>query len=254
MNNKISSAIDQLLTKGKLVQAGLWQGDKSFQDYKMKVLRNRRLTLDIPQTKDFLASESQPDVEWAEEHFHERIGGIPTNPGVSYKRWPYANFKNGDPYMEGKIFSHTYQERFWPKTANSCVPTSNWGVRYELGDLDDVIKQLKDNPLTRQAYLPIFFPEDTGAKDNIRVPCTLGYYFWIEDNYLHCNYIIRSCDAYRHFRNDIYLTGRLMQHISKKLEVMTGTLDIFIFNFHVFQNDEYMLNKKEQKLQKEYGE
>lgn len=244
--NNIKLALEEMVYSvkeyGIREKAGIWQATELFADQEMFVLRNQFFSipaeLDIPGV----------DKAWADEHFEERVGGEPTNPGESYKRWPYNTFTEGnDPYKDGKTFSHTYQERFWPKQAGPG-PFGPNGIRYELGDLNDVIKQLEDNPLTRQAYLPIFFPEDTGAVHKQRVPCTLGYYFWIENGELHCNYIIRSCDVLRHFRNDVYLTMKLLVYVADKLTIKTGRLNFMAFNLHTFVNDQYALTRKENRI------
>lgn len=267
--NDIGYALDRtiriLQTQGTKKKAGIWQASELFKDQEMLVYTNMFFAIQIPMCYSCLEITGA-DLPWAEQHFQERISGNPTNPGESYKIWPYNNFKGeDDPYMQGQEFSHTYQERFWPKYAarGLDIPNKigkrpedygldiNKGLRYDLGDLNDVIKQLRNNHLTRQAYLPVFFPEDTGAVHKQRVPCTLGYYFWIEEGQVNCNYIIRSCDALRHFRNDVYLTARLMQHIAKELKLSSGTLHFMAFNFHVFVNDLYALNKKEHNLRNE---
>lgn len=237
--------VGDVMNFGEKVKCGIWQANELFSDQEMLVLRRHNLILDIGglDLKDIGA-----DVDWAEEHFQERISGNPTNPGESYKRWPYAQFKDdNDPYKDGKKFSHTYQERIWPKLANAEEKGYYIyeGIRYKVGDLQDVINQLRDNPLTRQAYLPIFFPEDTGAVHKQRVPCTIGYYFWISGGKLHCDYTIRSCDVLRHFRNDVYLTSRLLQYVADQLQLEYGTLAFNSFNSHVFVNDLYALRKRE---------
>lgn len=244
----LSQVIDLLPNSGRLVESGTWQGNDDYQDQKMFVERNLRVLFDI---ENLQLDKIGADLPWAEDHFQERVGGEPTNPGEAYKTWPYA--KQTEEYMDDKVFSHTYQERFWPKLANPEEKGYyvHEGIRYKVGDLQDVINQLRENPLTRQAYLPIFFPEDTGAVHKQRVPCTLGYYFWVEDNKLHCNYMIRSCDALRHFRNDVYLTSRLLIYVANELDLSYGKLHFFCFNLHVFQNDVYALRKKENKLWKE---
>lgn len=237
-----------------------WQGNKDFEGNIMYVLRNFTLSINIPSDIRLLQEETGCDLPWAEDHFQERVSGIPSNPGETYKYWPYHNNLDNSKYKNEK-FSHTYQERFWPKKANNKNPidgseSPNWGIHFQYGDLEDVISLLHNNPLTRQAYLPIWFPEDTfAANENNRVPCTLGYYFWISDGRLHCNYTIRSCDLFRHFRNDMYLTARLMQHIRTKLclladnyKLEVGKLTMFIFNLHLFKNDNYAFAKKENKL------
>ena len=248
VRSSIESIIDTLMKYGKETKSGTWQANALFEDEIMLVRRNVIFPLKIG---DVDLNKLGADLPWAEEHFQERIGGEPTNPGEAYRTWPYAKFKDGeDPYQDGSIFSHTYQERFWPKEAGKRPFL--FGIRYEVGDLQDVINQLKENPLTRQAYLPIFFPEDTGAVHKQRVPCTLGYYFWVEEGVLHMNYTIRSCDALRHFRNDVYLTCRLLQYVAGELNLMVGEVNFIIFNFHVFKNDLFALKKKELKIWKEF--
>lgn len=251
---EVKNILVDLEHKGKISLSGKWQGNDDFHDEKMFVLRNITLKHQLS-TKEKLRDFSGADQPWSEMHFLERINGIPSNPGDTYKFWPYANFdKDNDPYLKGKKFSHTYQERFWPKQANGGVENyldskGDWnhkGIRFEYGDLEDVISTLKNNPLTRQAYLPIWFPEDTWAANNSeRVPCTLGYYFWIEEGKLYMNYTIRSCDAFRHFRNDIYLTGRLLLYVAKQLNLQVGEMTMIIYNIHLFINDIYPFRKKE---------
>lgn len=247
-------SISELLSNGKKELAGTWQATDKFADMKMLVLRNYFFSIEeIDWCKHCLAIESGCDKDWCDLHFRERISGNPTNPGEAYKHWPYH--KNLDESeFKTEVFSHTYQERFWPKSANvSNPPYLHRGLRFQLGDLNDVIEQLIKNPLTRQAVLPIWFPEDTwAANNNQRVPCTLNYYFYVEDDKLHCNYTIRSCDAYRHFRNDLYLTLLLLNYVSLRIKVEPGKLNFLIFNFHIFENDIYNLKKKENKI-RAYG-
>lgn len=269
---RIDQAIQKLKTefiqKNQITEISDWQGNKDFEGEKMHVQRNVIMICDVPRSQNVLQEVTGCDLPWAEEHFKERISGIPSNPGETYKFWPYHNNLDDSKYKE-EIFSHTYQERFWPKEANNKNPITggegpNWGIRFRLGDLDDLIQLLCYNPKTRQAYLPIWFPEDTWAAGNQqRVPCSLGYYFWIEEGKLHCNYTIRSCDLFRHFRNDVYLAARLMQYIESRLHIKlyphnprveVGTLTMYIFNLHLFEKDLYPFSKKENKLQKKIWE
>ena len=123
---------------------------------------------------DTLSSDIKPNLPWADRHFiEERVSGQPINPGETWKLWPWSN--SADKFRtEGEQYNHSYAERYWPKyagltpggklsedTTGKNDPTA--GIRYAYGDLWDVINLLADQPLTRQAYLPVFFPEDTGA-------------------------------------------------------------------------------------------
>lgn len=142
-------------------------------------------------------------------------------------------------------FSHTYPERFWPKYAGGAELPRR-GIRFEYGDLDDVIERLIQNPLTRQAYLPIWGQEDTGAPAKERVPCTLGYLFMIRNRKLHVTYHIRSCDFMRHWRDDVYMAVRLGQWISTRPGLLEhqlemGELTMHIGSFHIFEGDRAMV-------------
>lgn len=245
--------IFNLVKTGVEVPVGVWQAQEIFMDEIMLVKRNIAFTVPLKSGCTPCLLKTGADLPWVEEHFKERVSGVPTNPGEAYKIWPYNTFgSDNDPYMQGKEFSHTYQERIWPREANENVQQQNQGIRYNLGDLQDVINLLAEQPLTRQAYLPIWFPEDTGAVQKQRVPCTLGYYFYMVEETLNMAYTIRSCDAFRHFRNDMYLTMRLLQYVSDILKVKIGELYFTIFNLHIFKNDLYALTKKERKLNNGY--
>ncbi len=198
------------------------------------------LTRDLQVYRD----QIQPNLPWADDHFLERVGGEPINPGVQWAKWPWGNHAGKFRDSNGQ-FNHNYMQRYWPKFAGIekhgyNEGRINEGIRYPYGDLNDVIEQLRKEPTTRQAYLPIFFPEDTGAVHGGRVPCSLGYHFILRNGYLHINYYMRSCEVYRHFRDDCYLTVRLLLHVLDKLEwttVKPGMLTMHITSFHCFKND-----------------
>jgi thymidylate synthase len=93
--------------------------------------------------------------------------------------------------------------------------------------------------------LPVWFPEDTGVVHGKRVPCTLGYHFWMRNNQLSIFYPIRSCDWMRHARDDVYLTVRLLLWVLDQVRtidsswkaVKPGELSMWIGNLHLFIND-----------------
>lgn len=221
--------------------------------------------IEMPEVDGDLADVIKPNLPWAEDHFQERVSGSPLNPPPSASWWPFA--QNGhEAHTEGGLFSHTYPERYWPKCAGDIDLLDidqNRGIRYTYGDLRDVVNLLIRSPMTRQAYLPVWFPEDTGAIDNQRVPCSMGYHFWIRNGLLHCTYTLRSCDFYRHFRDDIYMTGRLLQWVCEEINyarshdpdvtcwpprerpeqqgshpyIDTGFLNVHIFNLHALREE-----------------
>lgn len=227
--------------------ANFWQSQNIVPDHPMAIsyeLRNVILSVDVPPTLVRWQKIVEPNLPWAEDHFLERVSGEPLNPPPSEAWWPHAVKGNAE-HKEGEQFSHTYPERFWPKRAGEFTPVSEegfppiLGIRYYYGDLLDVLNLLDKDPGTRQAYLPVWFPEDTGAVEGQRVPCTLGYHFLQRDDKLHCTYFIRSCDFVRHFQDDLYMAGRLVQWVSEQLgiAVVPGELVMHMDSLHVFQGD-----------------
>ena len=110
------------------------------------------------------------------------------------------------------------------------------GIRFSPGDIRDLKSLLMTRPHTRQAYLPVWFPEDIHAADQgERVPCTLGYHFLMRNNKLKVVYYMRSCDWFRYFRDDVYLTVRLQQEIAKVMGVEMGSFVMHISSLHIFE-------------------
>lgn len=210
-------------------------------------LQNVIIQVPIPETREDAIIDVEPHLPWAEEHFQERVSGVPYNPPPSHVNWPFAQASNAE-HVKDEKFSHTYPERMWPtRTQAEGDEGTNYyrklkGIRFYYGDLLDVLKQLVTSPQTRQAYLPIWFPEDTGAVHGERVPCTLGYHFLIREGRLHVTYFIRSVDFIRHFPDDVYMAMRLGQWVRDRVERMQGdlnmgTLTMHMISLHIFGGD-----------------
>jgi thymidylate synthase len=207
-------------------------------------LLNTTLWYDMPATTEDAQLWMEPDLPWAESHFRERVLGLPLNPGVEHRNWPYhangqaLHLKPVYDYSTGMMnqgYDHNYMERFWAKKLYSLQ-----GYRFSVGDLGSVVTQLRDDPSTRQAFLPVWFPEDTGAQEGQRVPCTLGYHFIIRENRLHIVYYLRSCEIYRHFTNDAYMAVRLAQWMKDQIAIrglQLGQLTMQITSLHAFVGD-----------------
>jgi thymidylate synthase len=225
----------QLLSHSVPVQRSSWQSITA--PSPAHELTNVVVRFNVPDSVSQWQNECDPDLPWAEKHFKERVSGSPLNPPPSYVEWPWHSRQEAERFIKsGGKFDHTYPERYWPKdgkyAGDDC---SNWG------DLEDVAKLLRRDPWSRQAFLPVWFPEDTGVRQQQRVPCSLGYHFIRNKTQLDCNYFIRSCDITRHYKNDIYLTGRLLQwmvdKICKEGYPYPGEVTAFISNLHLFTQD-----------------
>lgn len=232
MHQILIKTIKSLVDKGSESKSENWQSIKIDNKNPIIEIDNVFFTIDtvIDPLHDF-----EPDLPWAEDHFLERVNGKPINPGEQYKNWPYyKGLDNDNLFRSSGIFSHNYMERYWCKGYK--------GIRYDYGDLNDIIERLKNDPHTRQAFLSVWHPEDQ-SNSNVRVPCTIGYWFKIENNKLNVSYLIRSCDAVRHFKNDLYMTYRLMEFISNELGLKPGSISTWIGSFHCFKSDLYTLKK-----------
>lgn len=201
-----------------------------------------------------------PDLPWADDHFEERVCGQPLNPGLQWSKWRMGQGADSFRLQDG-TFNHNYMERLWPKYARQLGPqevaSDYWepqenpaisprlGILYAYGDLMDVVRLLAREPDTRQAYLPMWFPEDTGVVHQDRAPCSLGWHFIVRDNKLHMVYYLRSVDLVNHWRNDLYMAARLLLWVldearainSDWLDIRPGSLTTHITSFHCFRGN-----------------
>jgi len=248
--------VRQFLTNSYEVETSRWQGiDVSTKpEMRMREVFSYSFHVPLRSTEDpaHWALDTDCNLPFADVHFAERVSRQPTNPGEAWKIWPWGH--NAAKFLEAESgnFSHTYQERFWPKYANlvgegpqqqTLEHQTHRGIRYRYGDLDDLVNHLAADPFSRQAYLPIWFPEDgtcTGRK-----PCTLGYHFLHRGDYLNITYHIRSCDFIRHWADDCYLAIRLLLWVLDELRkkddrwkmVVPGIFTMHIGSLHCFVND-----------------
>ena len=242
-------AQDLLLTEP--FNAGRWQALDVSGSSIHATFELLNVTLRLPMTgstPESLAIDTRADLPWAEDHFQERVGGEPVNPGKAEAYWPYHNGRGELHKRENRIYDHNYMERMWCRqlsyltatqgTYRARVDTNFSGYRFEVGDLGSVVEQLKRDLHTRQAYLPIWFPEDTGATQGQRVPCSLGYHFIVREGRLHLQYNLRSVEVYRHFHNDVYMAVRLAQWVAEQVGVEElGWLTMHMVSFHGFVGD-----------------
>jgi hypothetical protein len=235
-------------------------------------IMNARFDIDLRGCEDlgYWRADIAPNLPWADDHFLERVGGEPLNPGVQWANWPWAG-SAGRFRDKVEQFNHTYMERLWPKYARRSPGGKlevrvgvrddadrhirlylgqdrrpKFGIAWQYGDLEDLIDMLAREPHTRQAWIPLFFPEDTGVGDGGRKPCTLGYQFLVRDNRLHIWYPLRSCDLVRHWADDCYLAVRLLLWVLDRCRerapdfwgsVTPGTYAMHMTSLHVFEND-----------------
>jgi len=259
----INNAHLTMRTASKKVMRGKWQGidvskKPDFTAY--EICHYSMIVRLITESLHEYKRSIRPNLPWADDHFEERVCGQPINPGIEWKNWPWG--VNADKFRDKTgLYDHNYQERYWPKFAGATLNETfvakdyesfanqvppHHGIRFAYGDLNDVVTELAKDPTTRQAILPVFFPEDTGYQPGRRKPCSLHYHFMLNGNGLDIQYVLRSCDLIRHFRDDIYLTVRLLLWMLKQLRQaeptywngkVPGLFVMHIANLHCFAND-----------------
>jgi hypothetical protein len=246
VNQAIVECLELLHSEGTTYQSEKWQAVKS-PDSLFEVI-DVHFRAHMPETVEELARLTQADLPWSEDHFQERVAGVPANPGYEYQNWPYYKPEkhNSSFRAEGQgYFSHTYMERFWPDT--SILGTGI--MKYRYGDFNDILGRLKRDPYTRQAYFAIWHPNDqANLETEVRLPCTIGYQFLIRDGKINILYTIRSCDILRHFKNDIYMTVRLAHYVRDYLikegvvpSLKMGTIGMYIGSLHCFNIEKSLL-------------
>jgi thymidylate synthase len=241
-------SLNKLYARGQYVDNFRWQGietAQSEQTNQMKEMVFLNFKAKMPQSRDeahaLLDFDKLPMGEWADEHFDERVSGVPYNPPPSHIRWHNGTSGDYKSEAETEVFSHTYPERFW---YDKVMPD---GLRFPNGNLNSIVDIFKADPNTRQAFMPMFLFEDlTASARGERVPCSLGWNFIQRNGCLHMAYALRSCDAIRHFANDLYMAIRLAQWVN--IEAFNGELQMGFFqmnvtSFHCFKNDDYRLSQ-----------
>ena len=99
---------DSLINYGMTVQTEKWQGIDAPDD--MHELSYHSFKFAIPNNIQSLVEEVNPNLPWADDHFKERVGGIPVNPPDSHEWWPFAQ-KNNEQFGGNSQFStHTQKE------------------------------------------------------------------------------------------------------------------------------------------------
>lgn len=277
--DRLFNALCDDLLDAPEVDTGHWQAKTDVPQTATKELLNVTLEIPIHNTSGAWASWVKPNLPWAETHFQERVSGKPLNPPPSHVDWPY-NQQGNKGHMDGEAFSHSYPERLWPKHApiesgpliagygnppDPFCASPQSGIRYPYGDLNNAVDLLVQEPHSRQCFIPIWSPEDlhAAAVEHQRVPCTLGYHMLLRDNKLMCFYPMRSLDALRYLRDDMFMAGRLVQWVLSQVRANSGEnsvwhdanpglLTMFAVSLHIFQGDvpglEHKLKKKARNL------
>ncbi len=157
-----------------------------------------------------------PNLKWCIDEFKERINPNSGNPGDAWKirLEIWDEFLNSD----GK-FDYTYSERI---------------NAYE--QLKLVIKELKENPDTRQAIIHVHAPKDIMVMRKERMPCSMYYQLMVRRGALDIIYNMRSSDFDTHFANDIWQADELRKYIAFSIGLLPGLFHMNIGSLHRYKN------------------
>lgn len=178
-------------------------------DYNTRELLNYDYTVVQP-----ILGDLNPSQPWADAEFQERITFVNEHGAKAWELRPEVWQEFHD-----RGFSYTY------------------GERYRNG-LREIIDELKEHPESRQLFLSVWDAvEDSLKIGNLRVPCSLGYWFAKRDGKLHMTYLERSADFATHFQNDQYLSRRLQEYVAEQVGIPAGRFTHWIGSLHVYQKD-----------------
>ena len=117
----------------------------------------------------------------------------------------------------------------------------SYGVRIA-HRIPDIIKQLRDNPNTRQANLTIFTTQDM-LEDTKDTPCTVSIDFKLRDDKLYMHTFMRSNDVIWGFQYDMLTFTFLQQMVAKSLKVEVGAYTHTATSLHIYERHFDMLEK-----------
>ncbi len=187
-------------------------------EFETKELANYAYTVTKP---DYLELEGVHE-DWVHREWRDRLAGD-LNPGTAWKKreevWrPLLEVDK----PEGHIarFTYTYSQRMGGQHIQS------------------ILEELKRHPHSRQLYLSVWDrisdPKNRGYK---RVPCSLGYWFVMRNDEIHITYMMRSCDLFTHFPNDVAMATILQAHVAKESGYGIGSFTHFIGSLHAYRKD-----------------
>ncbi len=121
---------------------------------------------------------------------------------------------------------------------NGKVISTNYGYRIrhldQIDQIQQVIKQLKDDPFTRRAIIHIHSPHDAECKYN---PCIDSIHFLIRNGVLECRTSWRSENALTLLPLNIFEFSMLQELIASELGIPPGRYVHTVSSLHIYLDD-----------------
>lgn len=105
-----------------------------------------------------------------------------------------------------------------------------------------VIEKLREDPETRQAYIPIFDRKDM-MNETLDTPCTMGLNFIIRDGKLNLSVTMRSNDIIWGLPYDIFNFTMLQEIVANSLNMKMGWYMHTATSLHVYEKHYDLLKK-----------
>lgn len=103
--------------------------------------------------------------------------------------------------------------------------------------LPQVCKLLREDPLSRRAYVQIWRSDDLFVEGSNDYPCTIGFTFQIRDGKLDMHTHMRSNDVWLGFTYDVTQFCFLQMTIARMLGLPVGTYYHHVDSLHIYERD-----------------
>lgn len=177
---------------------------------------------------------------------NESIGRLDYNYAELFYDWMITGCVDDSRLLE----QYPNVSKFLDKPKSDLLP-KNFNTFYGpriLEQLPIIIKELTDNPNSRRAVISILDAKDLallGSSETLEFPCCNDAIFYIRNNKLNVHVSFRSQNVGQVLKLDMYLFGRLFEHISNVLNVERGHFKSTITSAHVFEKDlQYLFDNK----------
>ncbi len=136
---------------------------------------------------------------------------------------------------DGEVFNAAYGHRMrhWGTNAGNEDPLGNVIEGYD--QLNDAVKKLQKDPMTRQAvmsYTDLY--RDGVDRDTKDRPCNTTSHFLLRDGKLNLIQTMRSNDVIWGAPYNLIQWSHVLQYVAAQLQVPVGTLTFHISSLHVY--------------------
>ena len=180
------------------------------------------LVMDASSYDFFDSIEGRITREYAESFWQFMISGG-TNASENFKKWAGTS-------------------QFYKKSEDSGLP-DNFNTLYGpriIKQIDALIEELNDNPDTRRGVVLILDANDQmllNKDETVEYPCTIGTVYFLYKGKLCAHCLMRSQNMATVAQLDMYLQGKLLEHVARRLGRDIGSFYSTITDAHIYMKD-----------------